>query len=170
MIEKFYPRYKVDKVQDIELSMLKKNKIKGIILDVDNTLVPEHVAEADKNAVEWIERLKKAGFKVCIVSNASQKRIIKFNEKLKIHAIHNASKPCKKAFMKAVSLMGTKVDETAVIGDQIFTDIYGGNRLNMFTILVTPIDQKEIFFVKIKRFAENYVLSKHEKFLLKQKK
>ncbi len=170
MIEKFYPKHKVNKVQDIELSMLKTNKIKGLILDIDNTLVPEHVAEADQNAVEWIERLKEAGFKVCIVSNASQKRVIKFNEKLKVYAIHNASKPSRKAFMKAVRLMDIKIEETAVIGDQIFTDIYGGNRLNMFTILVKPIDQKEIIFVRVKRIAEKYVLSKHEKFLLKQKK
>ncbi len=170
MIEKFYPKHKVNKVQDIELNMLKTNKIKGLILDIDNTLVPEHVAEADQNAVEWIESLKEAGFKVCIVSNASQRRVIKFNEKLKVYAIHNASKPGRKAFMKAVRLMDIEIEETAVIGDQIFTDIYGGNRLNMFTILVKPIDQKEIIFVRVKRIAEKYVLSKHEKFLLKQKK
>ena len=170
MIEIFYPKHKVNKVQDIEISMLKTNKIKGLILDIDNTLVPEHVAEADQNAVEWIEELKEAGFKVCIVSNASEKRVIKFNEKLKVYAIHKASKPGKKAFMKAVRLMDIKIQETAVIGDQIFTDIYGGNRLNMFTILVKPIDKKEIFFVRVKRIAEKFVLSKHEKFLLKQKK
>ena len=170
MLKKFYPKHKVDKVQDIELSMLKDKGIKGLILDIDNTLVPEHVAEPDQNVLEWIERVKEAGFKVCIVSNASEKRVIKFNEKLKIHAIHKASKPSRKAFIKAVELMKIEIEETAVIGDQIFTDIYGGNRLNMFTILVTPIDEKEIFFVRIKRIAEKYVISKYEKYLQEQKK
>lgn len=170
MIEKFYPKLKVNKVQDVDLNMLKTKKIKGLILDIDNTLVPEHVAEADQNAVEWIERLKEAGFKACIVSNASEKRVIKFNENLKLYAIHKASKPGEKAFMKAARLMDTKIEETAVIGDQIFTDIYGGNRLNMFTILVNPIDQKEIFYVRVKRIAEKYILSKYKKFLLEQEK
>ena len=155
MLKKFYPKHKVDKVQDIELSMLKDKGIKGLILDIDNTLVPEHVAEPDQNVLEWIERVKEAGFKVCIVSNASEKRVIKFNEKLKIHAIHKASKPSRKAFIKAVELMKIEIEETAVIGDQIFTDIYGGNRLNMFTILVTPIDEKEIFLLELKELQKN---------------
>ena len=170
MIEKLYPKLKVDKVQNIELNMLIENNIKGLILDIDNTLVPEHVAEADQNAVEWIEKVKKAGLKVCIVSNASEKRVVKFNEKLKVFAIHKASKPGSKAFMKAARLMDIKVIETAVIGDQIFTDIYGGNRLNMFTILVKPIDKREVIYVRAKRIAERYVLAKHEKSLLKSKK
>jgi len=170
MIEKLYPKHKVDKIQDIELSMLKNKGIKGLILDIDNTLVPEHVAEPDENAIKWIERVKESGFKVCIVSNASEKRVVKFNEKLKVHAIHKASKPSRKAFLKAIRLMDIEAEETAVIGDQIFTDIYGGNRLNMFTILVTPIDKKEVFYVRIKRIAEKYVLSKYEKYLQEQKK
>ncbi|WP_010252554.1 YqeG family HAD IIIA-type phosphatase [Acetivibrio cellulolyticus] len=170
MIEKFYPRLKIDKVQDIELNMLTKNKIKGLILDIDNTLVPEHVAEADKNAVEWIAKVKNAGFKVCIVSNASEKRVVKFNEKLQVNAIHKASKPGSRAFMKAARLMDIKAEETAVIGDQIFTDIFGGNRVNMFTILVKPIDKREVIYVRAKRIAEKYVLAKHEKLLSKSKR
>jgi HAD superfamily phosphatase (TIGR01668 family) len=170
MIEKFYPSIKVDKVQNIELEMLAKNKIKGLILDIDDTLVPEHVADADQKAVKWIEKLKEAGFKVCIVSNASQKRVVKFNEKLKVYAIHRASKPGRKAFMKAVRLMEIETYETAVIGDQIFTDIYGGNKLNMFTILVKPIDKREVIFVRVKRIAEKCILAMHEKSLLKSKK
>lgn len=170
MLEKFYPKHRVDKVQDVELSMLKNKNIKGLILDIDNTLVPEHMAEPDENAIEWIQRVKDSGFKVCIVSNATEKRVVKFNEKLKVYAIHKASKPGKKAFMQAVRLMNIEVEETAVIGDQIFTDIYGGNRLNMFTILVKPIDKKEVFYVKIKRIAEKFVLSKYEKSLAEKKK
>ncbi len=163
MIEKFYPNVMLDKVQDISTKELAKNKIEGLILDIDNTLVPEHMKEADENAVQWIERIKSEGFKLCIVSNASKKRVIKFNERLKLYAIHRASKPGTKAFEKAARLMDLKNGNIAVVGDQIFTDIYGGNRVNMFTILVTPIHKRESFFVMLKRLPEKLVLNSYRK-------
>lgn len=169
-MEKFYPDMKVEKVQDIDLESLIKNNIKGLILDIDNTLVPEHVEEADENAVRWIDNVKKAGFKVCIVSNASKKRVVKFNEKLKVYAVHRASKPGTESFLKATGFMDIKPIETAVIGDQIFTDIYGGNKANMFTILVKPIDSREFIFVRFKRLLEKYILAKHEKSIKNSKK
>lgn len=158
MLEKFFPDLIVDKVQDIDLEILRNKNIKGLILDIDNTLVPSHVKDADENAVKWIEKIKGAGFKVCIVSNASRKRVIRFNEKLKLYAIHRASKPGTKAFMKAIRLMDIKERETAVVGDQIFTDVYGGNKLGMFTILTKPIHKSEFFFIKLKRIPEKFVL------------
>ncbi len=163
MFEKFYPKVILDKVQDISIEKLDKNNIKGLILDIDNTLVPEHMKEADENAVKWIERIKGAGFKLCIVSNASKKRVIKFNERLQLYAIHRASKPGTKAFEKAGRLMDFKNENIAVVGDQIFTDIYGGNRVNMFTILVTPIHKRESFFVMMKRLPEKLVLRSYYK-------
>ena len=108
MLEKFYPSLEVDSVQHIELETLLKNNIKGLILDIDNTLVPMHRKEADERAVAWIEKVRKAGLKACIVSNASQKRVIKFNERLRLQAIHRASKPGTKAFLKAARLMELK--------------------------------------------------------------
>lgn len=162
MLEKFYPDLFLDRVQDIDLRYLEHKGIKGLILDIDNTLVP-HGREADDKAVQWIEFVKSKGFKVCIVSNASHKRVIKFNERLKIAAIHRASKPGTRSFLKAVKLMGIKPGETAVVGDQVFTDIVGGRKAKMFTILVKPIDKKEILFIKLKRIAERYILSSYNK-------
>jgi len=153
----------VDRVQDIDLDFLKKNNIKGLILDIDNTLVAYHVKEADQNAIEWIERAKNSGLKVCIVSNASRKRVVKFNEKLKLFAIYRASKPASRAYKKAARLMDVELDEVAVVGDQIFTDVYGGNRIGMYTILVKPIDKRESILVMLKRFPEKLVLSKYMK-------
>jgi uncharacterized protein len=164
MLEKFYPSLQVDSVQHIDLDTLQKNKIRGLILDIDNTLVPMHRKEADERAVAWIEKVRKAGLKACIVSNASEKRVIKFNERLKLHAIHRASKPGTKAFLRAARMMELKPDETAVVGDQIFTDVYGGNKAGMFTILVKPIDKREILFVRLKRFPEKWILSSYRKF------
>lgn len=163
MFEKYYPGLIVDKVQDIDLDLMKEKKIKGFILDIDNTLVPSHVKEADKAAVQWLERLKAEGFKACIVSNASKTRVIKFNDKLKLFAIHRASKPGSKAFKKAARLMDIDVSEAVVVGDQIFTDIYGGNKVGMFTILTKPIHPKELLFIKAKRILEKIVLSKYNK-------
>ncbi|HHV28585.1 YqeG family HAD IIIA-type phosphatase [Acetivibrio mesophilus] len=160
MLEKFYPNLQAHRVHDIDLDFLIKNNIKGLILDIDNTLVPDHVEEADENTIAWINKVKKMGFKVCIVSNASEKRVVKFNNKLKVDIIHRASKPNSKSFLKAMEIMNTKASETAVIGDQIFTDIYGGNKVNMFTILVSPIDKREYFFVRLKRIPEKFVLAK----------
>lgn len=163
MLKRFYPDLIVDKVQDIDLNTLLKKGIKGVILDIDNTLVPPHVKEADDNAVRWIEKVKGAGLSVCIVSNATKKRVVKFNKKLELYAIHRAFKPAMSAFRKAMGIMGVKPDETAVIGDQIFTDIYGGNRVKAYTIMVKPIHRAEGLFVRIKRFPERIILSLYHK-------
>lgn len=160
MFERYFPKLMLDKVQDIDLELLKNKGIKGLLLDIDNTLVP-HGKEADDKAVAWIERLKASGFKVCIVSNASKKRVIKFNERLKVTAFHRASKPGTKTFKKAMASMQLEPRETAMVGDQLFTDVYGGNKLSMFTILVKPIDKNEILFIKFKRLFEKYILSKY---------
>lgn len=163
MLDVLLPDLMVDRIQDINLDILLKKNIKGLILDIDNTLVPNFMKEADDNAVQWIEKVKNAGLKVCIVSNASETRVIKFNERLKIFAIHRASKPGTKAFLKAARNLELEPKEIAVVGDQVFTDVFGGNRANMFTILVKPIDKKEFFFIKIKRIGEKIVLAKHRK-------
>ena len=163
MLEKFYPDLILEKVQDISAVKLEKNRIMGLILDIDNTLVPQHMKEADENAVQWIERMKSLGLKLCIVSNATQKRVIKFNERLQLYAIHRASKPGTKSFIKATELMGLSKDNIAVVGDQIFTDIYGGNRAEMFTILVSPIHKREALWVMLKRIPEKIVLHYYKK-------
>ncbi len=163
MFERFYPDLMVDKVQNIDLNVLKEKGIKGLILDIDNTLVPQYTKEAGENVVKWIERLKREGLNACIVSNASRTRVGKFNERLKILAIHRATKPSAKAFIRAVKLMGISLNEAAVVGDQIFTDVYGGNKLNMLTVLVSPIDKREVLIVRLKRFAEKVVLTQHLK-------
>lgn len=163
MLKNFFPKLKVESIQKIDFEVLAKNNIKGLILDIDNTLVPQHMMDADERAIEWIEKVKSLGIKACIVSNASKKRVIRFNERLQIHAIHRASKPGTKAYLKAIELMEIKKEEAAVIGDQIFTDIYGGNRVGLFTILVNPIDRKEAVWVMLKRFPEKIILSSYEK-------
>lgn len=152
------PRLYVDSIEEITADVLEKNGIKGLILDIDNTLVPNHVADADDNVLEWTDAMKAAGFKLCIVSNGARKRVARFNEKLGLFAVHRAMKPAKRAFLKAGMVMGLESRQIAVVGDQIFTDVYGGNRAGMFTILVKPIDCNEGIFVKLKRIFEKRIL------------
>lgn len=152
------PRLYVDSIAEITADVLKKIGIKGLILDIDNTLVPNHVADADDNVLEWTDAMKAAGFKLCIVSNGARKRVERFNEKLDLFAVHRAMKPARRAFLKAGMVMGLESRQIAVVGDQIFTDVYGGNRAGMFTILVKPIDCNEGIFVKLKRIFEKRIL------------
>lgn len=161
MKDKFFPSLAVESIRDITTEILDKNNVKGLILDIDNTLVPNHVADADDNAVRWIEGMKAAGFKLCIVSNASKKRVIRFNERLKLYAVHRASKPGTRAFLKAARMMDFKNRNIAVVGDQIFTDVFGGNRVGMFTILVRPIDKHEGQLIRFKRIFERRILKRY---------
>ncbi len=161
MLKKLHPNLLIDKVQDLDLRILSKNNIKGLIFDIDNTLAAHFQKEADDNILKWLERLKSQGFKFCIVSNASKERVTKFNEKISAYALHRASKPSKKSLLKAAKYMEIKPEETALVGDQIFTDVLGGNKLKMFTILVNPISEKEILFIKLKRNLEKWVIKNY---------
>ncbi|MDK2800095.1 MAG: putative phosphatase [Clostridiales bacterium] len=163
MLEIFFPKLVVDSIEDINLDILRRNNIKALIIDIDNTLVAWDIKEADEKSMRWIEYLKNQGIKICLVSNNTEDRVVKFNEKLKLYAIHRANKPRRAPFLKALSYLKTKPEETAMIGDQIFTDVWGGNRLNMFTILVTPISPKEFPFIKVKRFFEKMVMKNYKK-------
>lgn len=159
----FHPKVMVDSILDIDFNKLKKNNIKGLILDIDNTLVGHGIKEADDRVVEWIENVKKADIKVCIVSNNTEDRVVKFNERLKVMAIHRAAKPTKNAFWKAAKMMEVAIEEIGVVGDQIFTDIWGGNRLGMFTILVKPVGKDEPYYIKLKRILEKLALSGYKR-------
>lgn len=161
MSEIFFPDIYVNSIRDITAELLENKRIRGLILDIDNTLVPNHVADADENAVEWVGKMKAAGYKLCIVSNASRKRVIRFNDKLKLDAVHRAMKPGTRAFRRAGALMGLENKNIAVVGDQIFTDVYGGNRAGMLTILVHPIDRREGKLVRFKRIFEKRILARY---------
>jgi hypothetical protein len=169
MLKKYFPDLVAKSVQDIDLEKLKSINIKGLLVDIDNTLITYSMKEVDEKAINWIKKVNSSELKICLVSNARRKRIERIRKKLNIPAVFSARKPSKKAFLKAIDILEIKAQETAVVGDQIFTDIKGGNRLGMYTILVVPISKKEFFLIKFKRILEIYVLSKHKKHLLKGK-
>ena len=159
MIERLFPDEEVNKVEDITVDYLSKRNIKALILDIDNTL-SDWNSDPESSVINWLETMKRNDIKLCLVSNNKKTRVEKVGAMLSIHAIHSALKPRRRAFISALTLMGVKAAETAVMGDQIFTDVYGGNRLNMYTIYVRPISERETAFIKMKRPFEKFILAK----------
>lgn len=156
----FYPSIIAESIYDIDINELYNNGIRGLIFDIDNTLVGHGVLDVDDKLLNWIKDLKNMGFNICIVSNNKEYRVTKFNEKINVLTIYKASKPRKRAFLKASEMMNIDINKIAVVGDQIFTDILGGNRLGMYTIMVKPVGKEEPWFIKTKRILEKIVLKK----------
>ncbi len=153
-----YPRQYVNSVQQIDLKQLKEKGIKGIIADLDNTLVPWNEDAHYPEAVAWLQKIKEAGFSVCIVSNNHPRRGKTLAGIFSIPFIWQAVKPRRRAFRKALELMKIKPSQAAVVGDQVFTDILGGNRLGLYTILVRPLKKQEFIGTKIMRQVEKFIL------------
>lgn len=154
-----FPDILLDSIYDIDPYMLKDKGIKGLIIDIDNTLVAWDIERPDNKAIQWIKTMTNKGFKICLISNNTFERVRIFNESLNLFSIPEAKKPTKKSFLKALKKLKLKPEQIAVIGDQIFTDVLGGNRFNMFTILVRPISDKEFPFIQVKRFIEKIILA-----------
>ncbi len=151
------PKIHIETVYHLNTDLLKTKNIQGIILDIDNTLIPWDCKYLDEKALAFIEDLQDKGFKICILSNSTKKRVERLNKDLNLPIIYNACKPWKHSYKKAMKLLGTHRCNTAVIGDQLFTDILGGNRLGLFTVLVNPISSKEFCGTKLIRILEKLV-------------
>lgn len=159
MFEIFFPTEHYQSIFDVEYMKLKEKGFKGLMFDIDNTLVPFDVAHPTQEVIDLFTKLKEQGFKICLVSNNTEARVLKFNEKLKVYAVPKALKPMRRNLRKAMKLMETKISNSVFIGDQLFTDIWGGNRLGLMTILVKPIVEREEWITKIKRSTEKKVFN-----------
>ena len=156
-----YPRLYCKKVTDIKLEYLKENNIKGIILDVDNTLI-DFDRNLLKGVTEWQKNMRDNQIKCIILSNSNQlDKIKKIADTLEIPFIRLATKPLKRGFKKAQKELNLPAENIAVVGDQIFTDVLGANRCKMLSILVEPIAEKDYLITKIKRPLENLVIRKY---------
>lgn len=164
---KLYPNAYLKNVKEITIDFLNKNNIKALILDVDNTLIDFNKKMLD-GVEEWCKNLKKQEIKLFIVSNSNKKAKVEMvAKKLELPYIHFATKPFKRGFKKAAKILQEKNENIAVVGDQIFTDVIGANRCKMFSILVEPIEKKDLLVTKIKRPLENYIIKKYQKSLEK---
>lgn len=143
---------------EIDLQKLQQRGYRAIMLDLDNTMVRWNHPDPTPGLLDWLSRAQSMGFKACIVSNNSGPRVSEFAAKVSIPFISNASKPRRKGFREAMARLGVRPQETVVIGDQIFTDVLGGNRSGAYTVLVVPIDPREFFLTQIVRKVERRVL------------
>ncbi len=156
-IAAFYPDSYLDSTYVIDFDGLYRQGYRGLIFDIDNTLVP-HGAPADERAVKLFSHLKELGFQCCLLSNNQRQRVESFNDRVQVHFIENAHKPSVKNYRRAMELMGTDESNTVFIGDQLFTDVYGAKRTGIRSILVKPIHPKEEIQIVLKRYLERIVL------------
>jgi len=165
------PKVYLHSIYNVDLKKLKKaQKIKGIIVDLDNTLVPYGQEEIDSKVRDWVKEALKLDFKLCIISNSNSKRTKRIAQLLNIPYYSKFFKPLKICFNKGLKILGTGQEETIVIGDQIFTDVWGGNRAKLFTILVTPLIPQDSRWTYPQRTLERIILTfwKKKNILLKE--
>lgn len=162
MFNKFFPDEYMASTYVIPFEKLYEEGYRGVIFDIDNTLVP-HGAPADERAKKLFARLERIGFKSCLLSNNQEPRVKMFNQDIQTHYIYNAHKPSTKNYVKAMEQMETKKENTLFVGDQLFTDVWGAKRAGIHNILVKPIHPKEEIQIVLKRYLEKIVLYFYKK-------
>lgn len=160
MLNWFYPDEYLDSTYEIDFQQLYDDGFRGIIFDIDNTLV-EHGAPADDRSRKLLASLKEMGFSVCLLSNNSKARVELFIEDTDVKYISLAAKPLLFNYRKAMEIIGTDKTNTFFVGDQLFTDIWGAKRLGIRSILVKPINAREEIQIVIKRKFENIILKRY---------
>lgn len=162
MFEKFFPDEYLASTYSVPFEELYEKGYRGVIFDIDNTLVP-HGAPANDRAKKLFQRLKEIGFESCLLSNNQKARVEMFNKEIHTHYIYNAFKPGTKNYLRAMEIMGTEKENTLFVGDQLFTDVWGAKRAGIHNILVRPIDPKEEIQIVLKRYLEKIVLHFYKK-------
>lgn len=162
-MEKFIPDVYQKSIYAINYQKLWNQGIKCLLFDLDNTLVPPSIKEPTKELKELFNELKKMGFKLIIFSNSPKKRLKPFKEQLNVDCSASSKKPFSKKFLLVLSEYNYLVNEVAIIGDQILTDIVGGNKVGILTVLVNPISKKDFIYTKFNRFLEKRIIKKLSK-------
>lgn len=159
----FVPEYRFDTFDMADADFLAGIGVKGIILDIDNTLEPYEHPLPGEHVVKWLNSLREHGISAAIVSNNGRKRVELFNKELGLPAYYKAKKPFKRNLLRAMSDMGTAPEDTILMGDQVFTDVWAAHNTGIRAILVPPINDKKDIFTRFKRLLEKPVLKKYEK-------
>ena len=163
MFKKFYPDYKFSRTADIPDSFFTDNNIRFAVLDIDNTLVPYTSPLPDEEARSFLQRLKSLGVKYCFVSNNDEERVKLFCDELgESEYIAKAGKPFARKIKRAMWRMGAEKSNTVLIGDQVFTDVYGAKRAGILAVMVDPLEAKETPFFGLKRKMEKIVLKNYK--------
>lgn len=152
--------YAFEKVTDIPVVFFKREQIKALVLDIDNTLTTHDNPQPADGVLQWLEDVRNAGIKMLVVSNNKPHRVKPFADMLGLEFVANGAKPLTKGINYAVKKMGAEKKHTAAIGDQIFTDVLGANFSKIRMIYVKPIEHEKTTFFKVKRFLEKPFLPK----------
>jgi HAD superfamily phosphatase (TIGR01668 family) len=161
-LQNLTPSRVVESVKELDPAALKAQGITAIITDLDNTLVPWQHYEIMPGVIEWLATLEVAGIKICIASNTIHtERLKQLADTLGIPFVDRVQKPRTGGFRRAMKLMGSHAGNTAVFGDQLFTDVLAGNRLKLHTILLRPpLSKEEFISTQLVRYVENGVIRK----------
>ena len=159
----FVPEYRFEAFDLATAEFLCSIGVKGIILDIDNTLEPYENANPGERVIAWLEALRMQGIKAAIVSNNGKDRVELFNKDISLPAYYKAKKPFKRNLYRAMADMNTRPEETILMGDQVFTDVWAAHNAKIRAILVPPIKDKTDPFTRFKRFLERPILKKYER-------
>lgn len=162
MFERLYPDEYYESAYEIPYEELYRSGVRGIIYDIDNTLVT-HGAPADERSIKLFKRLKAIGFACTLLSNNKKERVDMFNKDVNVYTIYKAGKPAVGGYLRACELMGTNTDNTISVGDQIFTDVWGAKRAGIRSYMVRYIDPHEEIQIILKRRLEYFVLKEYRK-------
>jgi HAD superfamily phosphatase (TIGR01668 family) len=162
MFRKFYPDHEFERAADVAPAFLREIGVRGVILDIDNTIVMDRSEGPEKEIAGWLAELSEAGIRAFILSNGSRRRVERLCGILGIGGLHKAGKPSQRGFRYAMREMGLEDPaDVAVIGDQLFTDIIGAKRAGMAAVLVHPLSAEENAFVRLKRIFEKPILKRY---------
>lgn len=162
ILEQFYPKEWLESTYEIPWDQWYGKGIRGVIFDIDNTLVP-HGKPADTRVLELFEKFHEMGMNTCLLSNNKEPRVASFAAQVDSPYIYKGGKPSVKNYYRAMKIMGTTKSQTLFVGDQLFTDVYGANRAGIYGILVKPIHPKEEIQIVLKRYLEAIVLYFYKK-------
>ena len=162
MLERFYPDYEAESAYDIDYQGLYRAGYRGIIFDIDNTLVP-HGVPADERAVALFSRLHELGYATLLLSNNKEPRVKSFAGQVDSLYRYKAGKPGREGYLKAMEQMGTDRSNTLFVGDQLFTDVWGARRVGITSYLTRPIHPREEIQIVLKRKLERIVLHFYHK-------
>ena len=159
----FVPEYRMSTFEEASADFLSSIGVRGIVLDIDNTLEPYEHENPGEHVIHWLKSLSDAGIKTAIVSNNGWERVNTFNSNIGMPAYAKSGKPFAHNIKKAMMDMGTDPTSTIMMGDQVFTDVLAAHNAGIRAILVPPINDKKDFLTRFKRLLEVPVLEKYER-------
>ena len=160
-MSKLFPDLYIKSLEELDIEALKNRGIKAIICDIDNTLETAKTSVPCEKTLQWIKKVTDYGMKFYVLSNNNERRVNLFCRDMDVLYSHHAAKPLKFGFKRALRDMNLAPNDVCMIGDQVFADIWGANRMKIYSVLVEKITENESAFARFKRFFERKVLKRY---------